>query len=761
MYKNIDDVLITGNNIIILEERLERMLKVCVRKNMKLHPDKLQIGRRVTFGGVTIEASKTKGDEQRRVYMSPSEDKLQTFLDLKTPKSKVEVQRVCGMAAQMKKFCPGLMLTFPRLQKLSAHNTSFKWDDELQSEFENLKTTLKESVKLSPLDIKKRIFAYTDAAVTCGMCYLLVQKKVESDDDKNPENGYLIISCDSTTFRRAQCQYSPFEAELLAIQWMCEKEDYNIRGSKQVLVFSDAKNMGQFIKSDLQSVKNPRCFRMLERLLPYDICVEYKPGTKMAVADYGSRAPMTQGDHREFRITDNDIGVKVKTNRVKTLNIRDHSLTKLAALGKEDAMYCRMIDHIQKGTKLNMVEEECELNKLRGDFQNIGLFITEEGPLIVRDSSNILIPEIARQTILDELHSTHLSVEYMKAMARNRFFWPGLQEDLHNIFKACRACKRESASKPNTRRYNTVPPDLLQMSPAEEISTDFMSYGTQSILVIKDKQTGYIAAKLCRDKTTKSALEALKMWFYSYGFSSTVRSDGGPCFKETFSHELDKMGVKHVLSSAHNPQSNGGAERVCKSIREVLDKRGGNRTDQLELSELCFKVNAYIQPGGRGSAHERFHRRCPKTLLPGTMKDHVEYQDMIKKRHENQLNISRKKGRAAVDEFLINDHVLIQNNLNGKWEEEGIIKAYRRADDNSVQSYEIEMSSGTVKIRNKRFIKHISKSDTCGERHVKFKLNDNTDPQHDNSRDQEEHRGADTGRAANSAGPLTRSKART
>ena len=66
---------------------------------------------------------------------------------------------------------------------------------------------------------------------------------------------------------------------------------------------------------------------------------------------------MTQGDHREFRISDNDIGIKVKTNRVKMLNIRDHSLTKLAALGKEDAMYCRMIEHIQKATKLNMVEE--------------------------------------------------------------------------------------------------------------------------------------------------------------------------------------------------------------------------------------------------------------------------------------------------------------------------------------------------------------------------------------------------------------------
>ena len=94
---------------------------------------------------------------------------------------------------------------------------------------------------MSPLDTSKRIFCYTDAAITCGMCYLVLQKKVETDDDKDPEQGYVIISCDSTTFPRAQCQYSPFKAELLAITWMCEKEDYNLRGTPNFLVFSDAK----------------------------------------------------------------------------------------------------------------------------------------------------------------------------------------------------------------------------------------------------------------------------------------------------------------------------------------------------------------------------------------------------------------------------------------------------------------------------------------------------------------------------------------
>ena len=60
--------------------------------------------------------------------------------------------------------------------------------------------------------------------------------------------------------------------------------------------------------------------------------VEYKEGKKMDVADYGSRAPISEDNHREFRISNNDIGIKVKTNRVKRLNIRDHCLTKLAEI---------------------------------------------------------------------------------------------------------------------------------------------------------------------------------------------------------------------------------------------------------------------------------------------------------------------------------------------------------------------------------------------------------------------------------------------
>ena len=177
----------------------------------------------------------------------------------------------------------------------------------------------------------------------------------------------------------------------------------------------------------------------------------------MAIADYGSRSPISEGNHRDYRISNNDLGLKIKTDKVRRLNVKDYSLVKLAKLGKHDANYQRMISHLRKASSLSEIEEDCELRQLRGDIQHIGLVETEEGPLIVRDSSCVLIPEEARKDILKELHSTHLSTDYMKALARGRFFWPSYSEDIKKTFSECQDCRRESTSKPS-KPYNVTPP---------------------------------------------------------------------------------------------------------------------------------------------------------------------------------------------------------------------------------------------------------------------------------------------------------------
>ena len=102
---------------------------------MKISPSKFQVGSSVVFGGTVIEAQHQKGDPKRKtVLLSPTQAKLDAFLDFPTPSCKKDIQSIMGAAAQLKRWTPGLMLISPNLQKLIVQSTLFFWNDDLMKE---------------------------------------------------------------------------------------------------------------------------------------------------------------------------------------------------------------------------------------------------------------------------------------------------------------------------------------------------------------------------------------------------------------------------------------------------------------------------------------------------------------------------------------------------------------------------------------------------------------------------------------------------
>ena len=72
--------------------------------------------------------------------------------------------------------------------------------------------------------------------------------------------------------------------------------------------------------------------------------------------------------------------------------------------------------------------------------------------------------------------------------------------------------------------------------------------------------------------------------FATFGVPETLSSDGGPEFTATATKDfLDRWGVKHRLSSAYHPQSNGRAEVAVKKVKRLLksciDPKGGINND--------------------------------------------------------------------------------------------------------------------------------------------------------------------------------------
>lgn len=52
----------------------------------------------------------------------------------------------------------------------------------------------------------------------------------------------------------------------------------------------------------------------------------------------------------------------------------------------------------------------------------------------------VVIPSKSRKQVLDELHSTHLGMVKIKAIARSYVWWPKIDMHIENLVKSCDHC---------------------------------------------------------------------------------------------------------------------------------------------------------------------------------------------------------------------------------------------------------------------------------------------------------------------------------
>ena len=696
-FKNVDDVLTSANSVELMEKRLRNLLQICRKKNIKLNGTKFEVGRQVTFGGVTITGKREVGDEKTRVYISPTEARLDALANIKTPKSRKDVQSIIGMINQLKSWLPEISLVTTNLRKLTSPNVRFAWSEDLNKELEEVKNRIKSRVQLSPLDLSRPIHIHTDAAQTVGMAYVLCQPR--TDDEKDGKN---IITCNSTHFKDAQKNYSPFECELLAIQWATKSLDYYIRGAREVRIFTDAKGMGGLFNTSLGKIENDRIRGMIEHTLPYSLTFTHVKGSKNGICDFGSRFPLPGAVGEEFPLRNPTISHKSKRVMEKGVDAKDPMVWKLAETAMEDEEYIRMINDIKNRIKPKDMNESSELKKIEGEIKNLSIHTMENGKqLIVRNGCEVLIPKKGRKEIIEILHQTHLETESMKRLARNKFFWPKFGKDIEQKYNECKECKENAISK--THKTEMIPPDLTLLAPGEEIQIDYASFGNRKMIVIKDRASGFLNVVETKNQTTEEAMRAIHEWSFTYGLPHVVRSDGGPAFRKGFSSYLEGMGILHKLSSPYNSQSNGLAERGVRQIKDVLQKK--KKVDKQELQKIVFDINNHVQKR-EGTAAERFFRRSPRSNLPNSVNREIDHRNLISNRHKKQEKIATAKGRKSKDQFEVGDDVVIQNPQTKRWNIEGVIKEERVAEDNNTYSYIISLNEGGTTLRNKRFLKH-------------------------------------------------------
>ena len=278
---------------------------------------------------------------------------------------------------------------------------------------------------------------------------------------------------------------------------------------------------------------------------------------------------------------------------MESCDVRDPKVEILAAMALEDQDYMRDVEHVRNNSKLDQVERSSELRQLRSEWDQLSVISLDSGDLIIRGHREILIPKAGREELVNELHSTHLSFQGMRLLAKDKFFWPGLTASLERKYINCRECKENSISN-HDKKVQVIPENLTMLAPGEQISIDFATYNSQNMLMVKDRVSGMIWAKATKNQTAHAAFEAVMEWAHRMGIPHEVRSDGAGSFRTSFTQLLKSVGNKHVHTSPYNSKSNQ-AERCVRSIKDVLRRDNIKKVTQKKLDEVSYLINQHVQ----------------------------------------------------------------------------------------------------------------------------------------------------------------------
>ncbi|CAJ2662268.1 unnamed protein product [Trifolium pratense] len=449
--------------------------------------------------------------------VSADPKKIEDMLKWPIPKELKSLRGFLGLTGYYRKFVKSYSkIAWPLTQLLKKDN--FKWNEEAQLAFDQLKQAMTTIPVLAMPDFNKEFIVETDASGK-GIGAVLMQE------------GRPIAYMSQTLSDRAQ-QKSVYERELIAIVAAVQKWRPYLLG-RHFQIHTDQKSL-KYITEQKSMGEDQQ--KWIAKLLGFDFDIKYKPGKENNVADALSR--------------------QMQYNTITTVQCE-------AWDGLEE--------EVQQDEKLRGL-----IQALVGDplshpgHQLKGGRLYHEGRVVIPKQS----PRIP--WLLHEFHDTSPGGHsgYLRTYKKlaSVVYWEGMRRRIQEYVQACETCQRN--------KYQTLSPGgLLQPLPIptqvwSDISMDFIGglpkvHGIDTIMVVVDRLTKYAHfIPVSHPYTAKDIAEIfIKEVVKLHGFPKSIVSDRDRVFLSTFWAELFKQaGTKLKYSSAYHPQSDGQTEVTNTAI---------------------------------------------------------------------------------------------------------------------------------------------------------------------------------------------------
>ena len=677
--KLVDDILVQAPNRETLVKRLRDLYEKCRKAGLVLSKKKLKIGKEVKFAGHRISTEGVK----------PIADRVAGIKNFPRPKDLTEMRQFLGAVNQLGFFIPDLAQTTAVLRALLQKGKAYVWLDDHEQAFRQTKELLTSEMVVKPFNSALPTELLTDASRNHGIGYALLQR----EEDGRPR----LIQCGSKSLNPAQSRYATIELECHGVKWGMKKCDFFLRGLNHFEVITDHKPLVGIFKKDLCEVENARLASMREKLVDYSFTVKWVAGKDHLIADALSRAPVFPPEDDE----DDYAGDSVVCNRVA----EDPRMQSLFDHAEEDVAYRKVVDVIRSGTDLSKLPSAHPAHLYRNVWHELALFDDANDTLLVLNDK-LVVPSTAVPEILSLLHLSHAGMVKTKQQARSLYFWPKMNRDIEEMIRECNACQ---ALQPSQPREPELPPEE-NCTPMSHVGVDLWEYAGRTYLVMVDRYSGFPLVQRLRRTHTEAVTEVMRDWFLGYGIPAVVRSDGGPQFRSEFKEFLDTFKIRHELSSAYNPTSNGLAESSVKQVKHLLIKTIQNGED---YKVAVHEYRNTKRHDGFSPAEMMLGRR-QRSLLPALKHDPIDNKEAEAARQKAaETARSRRDGHATpLSTLQPGQQVLIQDPVSKRWHDRGVIISCRE----NGRSYVVQFADGAEKLRNRRFLRPTATRGKAGER---------------------------------------------
>ena len=176
------------------------------------------------------------------------------------------------------------------------------------------------------------------------------------------------------------------------------------------------------------------------------------------------------------------------------------------------------------------------------------------------------MPQAHRRTAIDGCHrdASHQGKKRTESLISDRFWWPGVYEDVDRAVKNCRHCQLYGGKE---EKAPMVP--MMVTTPHQLVHLDFTSFKTitnlnelpkiENVLVIVNHFTKYTRSYVTKDQEALMAARILYEGFILiFGATKRILMDQGKAFTSEMVEQLcSQFGISQSTMTAHHPQGNG------------------------------------------------------------------------------------------------------------------------------------------------------------------------------------------------------------